>query len=195
MNWLLRMGLLISKILQLKVLFRQSMISIKPLIKCQSPIFEIATHPNNLCLLDDLKIILYIVGAIAWLLYKNYQKATEQSKQRDFSKPFEDEVIEPEKKPIPIPVPPVVKSARPNPRPVRTKPAQSPRKPLRAAREQQPVNELLVEGGAVKPSESVRFDDPGSSEISWNNPIAEEIRGADFRKAFILSEVLQRPYN
>lgn len=171
------------------------MIFIKPHINFQSPIFEIATQPHNLYFLDDLKIILYIVGAIAWLLFKNYQKVTEQSKQRDFSKPFEDEVVEPVKKPLPVPPPPVVRSARPITRPVRTKPIQNTRKSLRSAQGQQPVNELLVEGGVVKPSESVRFDDPEASDISWNNPIVEEIRGADFRKAFILSEVLQRPYN
>jgi hypothetical protein len=145
--------------------------------------------------LDDLKVILYVVGAIAWLLYKNYQKVREQSRQRDVSKPFEDEVLEPPK-PIPsVPSPTVVKTVRTPSRPIKPKPPVNQRTSAQSYREQSVSHVTPVEGGVIKPSESVRFEDPVTPEISWNNPIAEEIRSADFRKAFILSEVLQRPYN
>jgi hypothetical protein len=150
--------------------------------------------------MDDLKVVLYVVGAIIWLLYKNYQKESEKSKTRDISKPYEEEYA-------PAPPEPVVIAPAPKPRP---QPARSiprptlsrPSKPTEIQRSysssrvsaQQP-QVIPMEGGSIKPSDSVRFDEPESPEISWNNPIAEEIRNADFRKAFILSEVLQRPYN
>ncbi|MFM7080334.1 MAG: hypothetical protein ACKOYC_11175 [Bacteroidota bacterium] len=145
--------------------------------------------------MDDLKIVLYIVGAIIWLLYKNYQKVSEQSKTRDISKPYEEEAV-------PVPSPSVTK---PKPQPARSSPRPTPiRTPKstefqrnyaanRAAKQQSQV--VPVEGGSTKPSQNVRFEEPDAPETSWNNPIAEEIRNADFRKAFVLSEVLQRPYN
>ena len=155
--------------------------------------------------MDDFKVVIYIVGAIIWLIYQNYQKVAEQSRKRDISKPFEEEL--PTAPPVKDPLP-----ARPvNPPNQGTfKRTDLPKKSVvprlagsrqkthkvssSISMESQPVS-YMEEGGGTKPSQTVRFDEPSSDENSSFNPIAEEIRNADFRRAFILSEVLQRPYN
>ncbi len=37
--------------------------------------------------MDDLKVVLYIVIAIIWVVYNNYKKISDASKKRDYSKP------------------------------------------------------------------------------------------------------------
>jgi hypothetical protein len=56
-------------------------------------------------------------------------------------------------------------------------------------------NVLTVhEGGSTKPSKVVHFEDQTSVQFEFN-PVVEEIRNMDLKKAIILSEVLKRPYN
>ena len=69
--------------------------------------------------MDDLKIILYVVVAIIWVVYNNYRKITDASKKRDLSKPQPD---------ISAPIPP----------PEKVRPVQPPVRKLREVIEKQP---------------------------------------------------------
>src|SRR5688572_15500707 len=44
-------------------------------------------------IMDDLKIVFYVLVAIIWVVYNNYKKITDASRKRDLSKP-PDEVIQ-----------------------------------------------------------------------------------------------------
>jgi hypothetical protein len=156
---------------------------------------------------NDLKLILYVVIAIIWLIYNNYKKVSEASKKRDISKPPDQpgEVI-PEAWPSTAPPEKKVmeKSGRPVPKPQASRPLSTiseERKKIIKARPERKQRRgspdpffSTIEGGNIQPSKIVQFEESEAAKWSENN-LAEEIRNADFRKAIILKEVLQRPYN
>ena len=162
--------------------------------------------------MEDLKIVFYIVVAIIWMIYNNYKKVAEQSKKRNPSQPFED---------LPDEVPTENWPSIPKSEPYRPQP-QKPRRnlvptpvPVRRPVEKrakmvkqsmfdrgrsyfssygEPMFNPLLEGGALRPSEHVTFEDSETIGNQTENQFAEQIRNADFRQAIILNEVLQRPY-
>ena len=54
--------------------------------------------------MDDLKIILYVVVAIIWVVYNNYRKISEASKKRNLTQPPREPVTGPQKMDPPRPV-------------------------------------------------------------------------------------------
>ncbi len=157
--------------------------------------------------MDDLKIVLYVVVAIIWLVYNNYKKISETNKKRDASKPYDEVPQEnwPKSAPAPEPQPSKKQTVRPLSKPVhssgesRKSASASTRELVRkqtSVKRSGTSSEILMprEGGLTQPSKLVHFEEPVKSDEEQNY-LAEEIRNADFRKAIILSEVLQRPYN
>lgn len=152
--------------------------------------------------MEDFKIVLYVLAAFAWMIFKNYEKIKKDTASRDLSKPAEAQKTEapinppalpksiPSKRPIAAPIPsrkpPIAKVEK---RKTLVRPALTTRS--RTNIEQVPV----VEGGFTKPSTFVQFEEVEVETSSLQNPIAEQIRNADFRQAIVLSEVLQRPYS
>ena len=155
--------------------------------------------------MEDFKIILYVLAAFAWMFFKNYEKVKQEAAKRNPSKPID---FEPEPPPVTIPTSrpkaetparPVMKTPRPVVRPravASDRPVMPKRKPLvKESIDYKTGRAAIVEGGSAKPSDSVHFNESVVEEVSWQNPIAAQIREADFRQAFLLSEILQRPYN
>ena len=156
--------------------------------------------------MDDLKVVFYVVVAIVWMIYNNYKKVSEEAKKRDPSKPFQETIPENWPKESELPKPPVFQKSSEN-KPV-TKPVRVPansrraetlkREPIRKERlsgnnKIQTTLATSREGGNLQPSKLVHFED-AVQETEPLNKIVADIRNADFRQAFILSEVLQRPY-
>ncbi|MBK8413683.1 MAG: hypothetical protein IPL22_03600 [Bacteroidetes bacterium] len=166
--------------------------------------------------MDDLKVILYIVGAIIWVVYNNYRKIMNESKKRNPSQPApQAEVIPPYKaptteKPQQVPrrqsntVPKPSRQTMPAPtrKPLResVRPSlASGRKPLVASRlSQQKKNEVSMnynrEGGAIQPSKIVQFEET-LTVTEYANSVLSDLRDGDMQKAIIYSEILKRPYN
>lgn len=156
--------------------------------------------------MDDLKVVFYVVVAIIWMIYNNYKKVSEEAKKRDPSKPIQETITENWPKETDIPKPPVYQ------RPIENKSKQKEvrvpsisrrtetlkREPIRKERlsgnyKIKPIVTVSREGGNLQPSKLVHFEEVVYDNEPFNR-IAAEIRNADFRQAFILSEVLQRPY-
>lgn len=157
---------------------------------------------------NDLKIVLYIVGAIIWLIYNNYKKVAEETRKRDPSKPV-GEVIEenwpkepeaPKSAPRKSPVPKVLrKKPEPVPVPARKEVPVMKRvalsKPRMSSAYQSAFQRSAVsEGGSLQPSKMVKFEDP-LTEQTPSNPWVEALRNADMRTAIVFSEIFKRPYN
>lgn len=166
--------------------------------------------------MDDLKVILYLVGAIIWVVYNNYRKIMDESRKRNPAKPVAAEVPEP-----PVQIPPVSKTQQ-NPRrqtntlpkPARQSPPVLTRKPLRETARpsmasgrkpmiaprlsQQKKNEVSMnynlEGGAIQPSKIVQFEET-LTVSEYGNSVLNDLRDGDMQKAIIYSEILKRPYN
>lgn len=152
--------------------------------------------------MEDFKIVLYVLAAFAWMIFKNYEKIKKDTASRDLSKPAEAQKTEvpanppslpksiPSKRPIAAPIPsrkpPIATVEK---RKTLVRPALTTH--TRANIAQVP----MVEGGSTKPSTFVQFEEVEAETSSLQNPIAEQIRNADFRQAIILSEILQRPYS
>lgn len=166
--------------------------------------------------MDDLKVILYIVGAIIWVVYNNYRKIMDESRKRNPAKPVPQEVPEPA-----VPIPPLSKTqqmprrqtnALPKPaRQISPVPTRKPlresarpsmaagRKPMIASRlSQQKKNEVSMnynlEGGAIQPSKIVQFEETLTVN-EYGNSVLNDLRDGDMQKAIIYSEILKRPYN
>jgi hypothetical protein len=164
--------------------------------------------------MEDFKIILYVLAAFAWMFYKNYEKVKQEAAKRNPSKPIDDGTetatswppssSSPAPTNVPAPIPSSVPSGKQilkAPKPMVRQRAMSASVPLSQKRnplvkesiDYKTNRQLSVEGGSVRPSESVHFVDSTDEPISWQNPIIAQIKEADFRQAFILSEILQRP--
>ncbi|MBL7913785.1 MAG: hypothetical protein JNL49_01950 [Bacteroidia bacterium] len=166
--------------------------------------------------MDDLKVILYIVGAIIWVVYNNYRKIMDESKKRNPAKPVPQEVPAP-----PIQMPPVSKTQQTTrrqtnalPKPARQSSPVPTRKPLRESARpslasgrkpmiaprlsQQKKNEVSMnynlEGGAIQPSKIVQFEET-LTVSEYGNSVLNDLRDGDMQKAIIYSEILKRPYN
>lgn len=156
---------------------------------------------------NDLKIILYIVVAIVWVVYNNYRKIAGESRKRNPSRP-PDEVIrenwptvsgERQDRTI-APTPkvtrePLKRRVAPVPVPVRTKPASISMQ--RQAGEIMTTDSMLApaaEGGRIKPSGMVHFEEPLSASGEHISPI-ERLRHTDLQTAFLWSEIFKNPYN
>ena len=155
----------------------------------------------------DLKIVLYIIVAIIWVVYNNYKKIADASKKRDYSKPPPEVIQENWPKSIPntrkASIPrinqPVEKPVVRKTSGTLYKETITAREPLKrhslvSASKIHKRNSTFREGGSTQPSKIVHFED---EEIKWLEPnlLVEEIRNTDMRKAIILSEILKRPYN
>ena len=163
--------------------------------------------------MDDLKIALYIIGAIVWFVFNNYKKIKAEAAKRDFSKP------------APAPDAPVRDMPRPPVTPRRATASQ--RKPVLVPRESKPSKQVVSdvprkhlsgervplvapaklrketltgqrqaapEGGTLVPSKIVHFEDqPHVAEVE--NPYLTALKSGDIRQAVVYAEILKRPYN
>ncbi len=157
--------------------------------------------------MEDLKIVLYIVVAIAWVVYNNYKKITKASASRDPSKQSKEIIQEnwpkTQQKPVTsqVPVPPktyekkVLRESRKvlerRPLPER----KSFRQQLPKEKSPEKIKAFQVsEGGIIQPSKIVHFEE---QEVIYQdeNPLLSAIRNMDMREGIVLAEVLRRPYN
>lgn len=155
--------------------------------------------------MDDLKVILYVVIAIAWMIYNNYKKVGDASKKRDPSQPIPEVIEENWPKETPYEPPQSTKrqyvetisdQVNENRVPKRDK---LKRQPLKKAgilprKRKEPLFLSTHEGGSTQPSLIVQFDDNDSEdelEVNW----VHKIRNADFKQGIIMTEILQRPYS
>ena len=155
--------------------------------------------------MDDLKVILYVVVAIIWVVYNNYKKISEASKKRNLSLPQQTSEPVPPKTKLPQSVP-----AKRTEREVIEK---QPRKLFREAVSRKPVpvpsplrrkprterpsfisTSFSTEGGSIAPSKIVKFEEP-TTPVQVLHPILQAFRNTDLRAAIIMGEVLKRPYN
>ena len=156
-------------------------------------------------LMDDLKVVFYIVVAIIWVVYNNYKKISQASKSRDISKP-PPEVIRENWPKVEMPretstrkfTQPIDKQGNYPTRKAIIRPVIKARDPLRREpiiSKQRKVSTYttLNEGGTIKPSKVVHFEDDQNG-LNEPNLVVEQIRNTDLRKAIILSEILKRPY-
>ncbi len=156
--------------------------------------------------MDDLKVVLYIVVAIIWVVYNNYKKISEASKKRDLTKPFGEiiqenwpKVSSPSRKSVVTKkLPSTNKGILIDQTGKLQRPVLKVRDPLKreklASRSKLEKSFLKTkEGGSTQPSKIVHFEDD-ENESYVLNPVVAEIRNADLRKAIVLSEILKRPY-
>ncbi|MFM7901633.1 MAG: hypothetical protein ACKPAD_06565 [Bacteroidota bacterium] len=152
--------------------------------------------------MEDFKIVLYVLAAFAWMIYKNYEKIKKDTASRDLSKPVDSQKTETPYVPPVLPKPSPLKRPIASPSPSRKPPISATEKrktlvrPALTSRSRGYVESSpSIEGGLIKPSASVQFEEIELETQSLHNPIAEQIRNADFRQAIVLSEILQRPYS
>ena len=153
--------------------------------------------------MDDIKIVLYILAAIAWVIFNNYKKLSETHRKRDSSKPPPD--IIPENFP-PVSETPDWKKLEPEPSPRKITMAGEPVKAKRtpfprhsiSQRKSKPARSAFFnqehEGGEIIPSQIVHFEE-GQNLAITPHPIIEYMHSGDLRSAVLLSEILRRPYN
>ncbi|MBL0343478.1 MAG: hypothetical protein IPP71_23045 [Bacteroidetes bacterium] len=164
--------------------------------------------------MDDLKVVLYIVVAIIWVVYNNYKKIAEASKKRNFSKPPAEIIQENWPKTAPTvlkTVPPVLKTT--TARKTQYVEKQSERTASRmlqkeAIKVRDPIKRVPLasrskmektflnsrEGGTTQPSKVAYFEEAQTELYTWN-PVVDQIKNTDMKTAIILSEILKRPYN
>jgi hypothetical protein len=163
--------------------------------------------------MDDLKIALYIIGAIVWFVFNNYKKIKAEAAKRDFSKPapspdipakeISKPTVSPRRmiadKPRPVNVPRESKPSKQIVSDVPRKHLSGEREPLIAPakmRKQTIVREekVTLEGGSLVPSKIVQFEDQqNTAEVE--NPYLAALKSGDVRHAVIYAEILKRPYN
>lgn len=150
--------------------------------------------------MEDFKIILYVLAAFAWMIFKNYEKIKKDSASRDLSKPTEAQKPDSSFSPTVLPKPSPTKKTISAPIPSRKPPVKAVEKrktlvrPSMTTRSKTNIERVpVIEGGRIRPSASVQFEELETEPQSLQNPIAEQIRNADFRQAIVLSEILQRP--
>lgn len=154
--------------------------------------------------MDDLKVVFYIVVAIAWVIYNNYRKFAEAARKRDPSRP----VSSPEASNRPDqtqPLPPQRPFQKPQPVPSATGKTGMPGKlkvpapKIRTIKKARPEPAFMntgsqMEGGTLTPSKVVQFEEPGNATFQ-ENPILAQLKSAGIRTGFVWSEILKRPYN
>ncbi len=157
--------------------------------------------------MDDLKVVLYIVIAIIWVVYNNYKKISDASQKRDYSKPPAEVIQEnwPGKKEKPIvreiqiPREVVDKQIKREMRPVLERKPLPQRNPIRKPNltSRQRLAEPAIyrsEGGPTTPSKVVQVEE---QVVIYEepNPLITAIRNMDLRQGILIAEVLKRPYN
>jgi hypothetical protein len=150
--------------------------------------------------MDDLKIVLYLVAAIGWVIYNNFRKITAENRKRDSKRPPVSESPTenwPSWPEAPKPAKEVVKM--PEPRIKKVEPVKKPVVKSRPVRvpvpDPVPVPVLAVaEGGNIKPSSRVVFEMAHENVAEHEHPWLAEFRsGTDWRKMLVATEILQRP--
>lgn len=163
--------------------------------------------------MDDLKIALYIIGAIVWFVFNNYKKIKAEAAKRDFSKPApsSDVPVKEFSKPTVVPRRTAVSQRKPVLVPRESKPSKQiasdvPRKHLSGEREplvapaklrkQSLIREekMIHEGGNLVPSKIVQFEDQ-QHHAEAENPYLAALKSGDIRQAVVYAEILKRPYN
>ncbi len=143
--------------------------------------------------MDDLKVVLYIVVAIIWVVYNNYKKITEASKKRDISRP-PDEVIKenwpaapakPIRREIQSPKKVVERSRSGEVRKVLERAPLPQRNPIRkptVSTRPQTVSPSFhsFEGGSTSPSKVVHFEEQ-TIVADEPHPMLTAIRNMDLR--------------
>jgi len=151
--------------------------------------------------MDDFKIVFYIIVAIAWVVYSNYKKITEEAKKRNPGKrppeviqenwpsqphqPMKPVAVPSTKSPVPARIP-----SREILKPARVRPERNVKKRTAPV---ETVSQFYQEGGNIKPSDQVQFS-YAKSKDDIQDLVLEEIRTTDWKRAVILSEILKRPY-
>ncbi len=157
--------------------------------------------------MDDLKVVLYIVVAIIWVIYNNYKKINDAARKRDPSKPPAEVIQEnwpkpqpaPARRTLPKPGKVVEKQSSVPARPILERQPLPQRQPMRRqplASRSRPTSPVFqrAEGGSVKPSKVVQFEE---QEIQSEQPNAllTALLTTDARQGIIWAEVLKRPYS
>ena len=154
--------------------------------------------------MDDLKIVLYIVVAIVWMIYNNYKKIGSDAKKRNPAQPTPetDEFEWPDEspsepyqstkgQPVDTYKPTIQKEKVPTREKLKREPLS--KTGLNTKKRAEPLFLSTNEGGTIQPSSVVNYEDNQNVELS-NENWAYKIRNADYKKAIILTEILQRPY-
>ena len=155
--------------------------------------------------MDDLKVILYVVVALIWVIYNNYKKLSEAARKRDLKKPSIETTTDRsiEQKPAPVPMPKksrelIVKQREKALKEILVrKPVSVPATGQQKTFKERPAfitTSFSSEGGAVTPSKIVNFEETSETK-NYRNPILESLRSMDLRSGIIMAEVLKRPYN
>ncbi len=157
--------------------------------------------------MEDLKVVLYIVVAIIWVVYNNYKKIVKTSASRDPSKQPKEIIQEnwpkTQQKTVvkPVPVPqkvsnkPVLRESR---KVLERRPLPE-RKLIRQQKQIEKIPEKISsyqhsEGGILQPSKIVHFEEQ-ETIYEEQNPLLNVIRTMNLREGIVLAEVLRRPYN
>lgn len=154
--------------------------------------------------MDDLKVVLYIVIAIAWVIYNNYRKFAEAARKRDPSRPVrpEEGVGRPDQT---TEIPPQRTVPKPQPVPSATgRGGMFPGKPRMSAPKARVIKKIrsepafmstgsLPEGGTLTPSKVVQFEEPEITTFQ-ENPLLTHLKSTGIRTGIIWSEILKRPY-
>jgi hypothetical protein len=152
--------------------------------------------------MEDLKIVLYIVAAIGWVIYNNYKKITNEASKRDVRRPVSEIPTEnwPIDRPVKTTIPEVIKEVPRQPVPVRPaikRPQPIRRQSLIAKKGPVAIPEIQMsapEGGRVLASSQVTFTEVHDNVVENEHPWLEEFRsGTDWRKMLVGAEILQRP--
>ncbi len=170
--------------------------------------------------MDDLKVVLYIVIAIIWVVYNNYKKISQASKKRDISRPPDEVIQENWPKTTQQPARPVIQKPRQilekqipkTSRPILERTPLPSRKPISLERtplpSRKPIRKTSLiekketlkayprsrEGGITTPSKVVQFEEPAYSETDQNS-LVSALRSMDLRHGIIMAEILKRPYS
>jgi hypothetical protein len=152
--------------------------------------------------MEDLKIVLYIVAAIGWVIYNNYRKITSEAAKRDVRRPVSEIPTEnwPVDRPVKTIIPDTIKEVSRKPVPARAalpRPQPIRRQSLVKKKTPVAVPEIQVsapEGGRVLASSQVTFTAVHDHVEENEHPWLKEFRsGTDWRKMLVGAEILQRP--
>ncbi len=155
--------------------------------------------------MDDLKVILYVVIALIWVVYNNYKKLSEAARKRDLKKPSVETSSDRsfEQKPAPVPMPKksreiIVKQRGKALKEILVrKPVPVPATGQQKYFKERPAfitTSFNTEGGVVTPSKIVNFEETSETK-NYRNPILDALKSMDLKSGIIMAEVLKRPYN
>ncbi len=155
--------------------------------------------------MDDLKIVLYLVVTVLWLFLNNYKKIQKQARERKLAMPQQDTAA-PEAEFNTSPAP--AKSENKSMKEIRKELQMKDLKGRHSAKSKKDTafkfqghrddpnkyQEIIIrEGGDFLASEKVNFKIAPAKE-DYENHLLEEINETDWKKAVVLSEILNRPY-